>query len=74
MSLYANTLARNLGALNISLDNIIESAALFRGKDVEEGYDTDGSCRSEDYHPRRTRNYSVDAVCEDDGSSHILLL
>lgn len=52
----------------VTADNIIESVASSKGKDIEEGYESDGSCKSEDYHPRRTRNYSVDTVCEDNES------
>ncbi|KAG1045146.1 hypothetical protein G6F43_011332 [Rhizopus delemar] len=53
----------------VTADNIIKSATSSKGEDIEEGYESDGSCKSEDYHPRRTRSYSVDTVCEDNESA-----
>ncbi|EIE79722.1 hypothetical protein RO3G_04427 [Rhizopus delemar RA 99-880] len=53
----------------VTADNIIKSATSPKGEDIEEGYESDGSCKSEDYHPRRTRSYSVDIVCEDNESA-----
>ncbi|RCH90099.1 hypothetical protein CU098_006699, partial [Rhizopus stolonifer] len=57
----------NLSA--VTADNIIESATSSKGKDIEEEYDSDGSCKSEDYHQKRTKSYSVDIVCEDSEST-----
>jgi hypothetical protein len=52
----------------VTADSIIESATSSKGKEIELEYESDNSCKSEDYHPRRTRNYLVGAVCEDIGS------
>lgn len=34
----------------ITAENIIESATSFKEKDIEEGYESDGSFKPEDYH------------------------
>ncbi|CAO3673182.1 unnamed protein product [Rhizopus stolonifer] len=53
----------------IAADNIIQSATSSKGKDIEERYESDASCKSEDYHPRRTRIYAIDTVDEDNESA-----
>ncbi|KAI7861271.1 hypothetical protein BDF14DRAFT_2000049 [Spinellus fusiger] len=40
-------------------DNIIEAAILIQEKDIEE-YESEGSCKSEDCHPQRTKEYNAD--------------
>lgn len=57
-------------------DDIIETATSTKGKgkEVEKGYESDSSCKSGNYHPRRTRNYSVGTLCEDNVSVSLSLV
>lgn len=45
-----------------TVDNIIEAATSSKGRGAEKGYTSDDSNKSEDYHPRIKRNYSVGSL------------
>lgn len=61
-------MARKIVHSNAGVVKDVGTELSSKGKDIEEGYESGDGYKSEDYHPRRTRNYPVDSVCEDNES------